>query len=94
GLFPDHITARVQRRGAPGIDYYEQMGATGYRLAARSAAAEGHDLSRVYENCADGFPVLRTALNRIADRHLFPATGDRIERLLRQVADEFTRKRH
>lgn len=89
GLFPDHITARVQRRGAPGLDYYEQLGAQGYRLAARYADAEQHGLDRVYRECADAFPALRIALNRVADRHLFPARGDRIERLLRQVTDSF-----
>ncbi len=89
GLFPDHITARVQRRGAPGLDYYEHLGAIGYRMAADYQIAQHHGLDRVYRDCADGFPVLRTALNRIADRHLFPASGERIERLLRQVADQF-----
>ena len=92
GLFPDHIAARVQRRGAPGIDYYEQLGATGYRMAADYQMARQHGLDRVYRDCADGFPALRVALNRIADRHLFPATGDRIERLLRQVSDSFELK--
>lgn len=89
GLFPDHIAARVRRRGAPGIDYYEQLGAQGYRLAARYADAERHGLDRVYRNCADTFPALRIALNRVADRHLFPVTGDRVDRLLRQISDAF-----
>lgn len=89
GVFPDHITARVQRRGAPGLTYYEAVGSTGYRLAARFEEAERQGLERLYEVCATTFPQLRVALNRIADRHLFPATGNRIERLLRQVADEF-----
>ncbi len=92
GLFPDHITARVRRRGAPGLDYYEQLGATGYRMAARMAGAQDTGLQDVYRLCADGFPALRCTLNRIADRHLFPATGDRIERLLRQVSDEFNQR--
>jgi hypothetical protein len=92
GLFPDHISARVQRRGAPGISYYEQLGAIGYRMAADYQIAQQHGLDRVYRDCADGFPALRIALNRIADRHLFPATGDRIERLLRQVSDSFVLK--
>jgi hypothetical protein len=90
GLFPDHIAARVQRRGAPGIAYYEELGAAGYRMAARFADAERHGLDRVYSECADSFPTLRVALNRVADRHIFPATGDRIERLLRQIADRFS----
>lgn len=89
GVFPDHIASRVRRRGAPGLTYYETLGATGFRMAARYADAERHGLDRVYEVCASTFPQLRIALNRIADRHLFPATGDRIDRLLRQVADRF-----
>lgn len=89
GLFPDRITARVHRRGAPGLDYYEELGAQGFRLAARHTDAQKHGLDRVYRDCADAFPALRIALNRVADRHLFPARGDRIERLLRQVSDSF-----
>ena len=89
GIFPDHITHREQRRGAPGLDYYVQLGATGYRMAARFTEAEQAGLAELYRNCADFFPALRIALNRVADRHLFPATGDRIDRLLRQVADGF-----
>jgi hypothetical protein len=89
GLFPDHITAREQRRAAPPISYYEELGSTGYRLAARFGEAEQHGVTELYRNCADFFPVLRIALNRVADRHLFPVTGDRIDRMLRQVADSF-----
>jgi hypothetical protein len=92
GLFPDHITARQQRRAAPPLSYYEELGSTGYRLAARFSEAELHGLAELYRNCADFFPALRIALNRVADRHLFPVTGDRIDRLLRQVADSFVQK--
>lgn len=92
GVFPDYIQHRGQRRGAPGLDYYEQLGSSGYRQAARSDDAAKHGLADLYRNCADFFPALRVALNRVADRHLFPATGDRIDRLLRQVADEFRKR--
>jgi hypothetical protein len=92
GLFPDHITARVHRRAAPGLEYYEELGAAGFRMAARYEDAERHGLDTVYTSCAESFPALRVALNRVADRHLFPATGDRIERLLRQVKDNFQRQ--
>ena len=92
GLFPDHISARVQRRGAPDISYYEQLGATGYRQAADFRLARQHGLDRVYRDCAETFRTLRVALNRVADRHMFPASGDRIERLLRQVMDDFEDK--
>jgi hypothetical protein len=93
GLFPDHISAREQRRAAPPLSYYEQLGSTGYRLAARYDEAEEHGIAELYRNCADFFPALRVALNRVADRHMFPVKGDRIERLLRQVADNFTQLR-
>jgi hypothetical protein len=89
GLFPDHITARVQRRGAPPIGYYERMGASGFRTAADFTAANRTGMKHVYEHAADVFPDLRIALNSIADRHLFPARGSSIERLLRQVSDSF-----
>lgn len=89
GLFPDHISARVHRRGAPDIAYYEEMGATGFRMAADCVDAENYGLDRLYRDCAQTFPALRIALNRIADRYLFPVTGDRIDRMLRQVADRF-----
>lgn len=89
GLFPDYITARVERRGAPGIQYYEELGAAGYRRAADSADAEVHGLHGIYRTCAEWFPALRVALNRVSDRYFFPAAGDSVDRLLRQVADEF-----
>jgi hypothetical protein len=92
GLFPDHIVAREQRRAAPPLSYYEELGSTGYRLAARCDEAEAHGLAELYRNCSDFFPALRVALNRVADRHLFPVTGDRIDRLLRQVADSFRQR--
>jgi hypothetical protein len=88
GLFPDYVTARVQRRGAPGLEYYEEMGVTGYRLAADSREATPYGLDALYRTCADAFPLLRHALNHIADRHLFPRFGDPVDRLLRQLADE------
>ena len=89
GLFPDYITARVQRRGAPGIEYYENLGASGYRRAADSSDAARSGMNQVYASCADAFPDLRIALNTISDRHLFPARAESMERLLRQVSDSF-----
>lgn len=89
GVFPDWITRREQRRGAPGLDYYEQLGSTGYRMAAGHTEAAQAGVAELYRNCADFFPALRVALNRVSDRHLFPVTGDRVERMLRQVADSF-----
>lgn len=91
GLFPDHITHRVRRRGAPGLDYYEQMGAVGFRTAAGSEMALRHGLGDLFVNCADRFSDVRSALNSLSDAVLFPAARDPVERLLRQVTDDFQR---
>ena len=88
GIFPDHVTYRVHRRGAPGLDYVEALGASGYRLAAESRLAEEHGLAMLYHTAAEVFPELRVALNRISDRYLFPGRGS-VDRLLRQVGDAF-----
>jgi hypothetical protein len=90
GLFPDYIAKKVQRRGAPGLGYYEEMGASGFRSAADHRDAERNGLDRVYRQCAARFTGLRIALNRVSDRHLFPARGDAVNRLLRQVSDSFS----
>jgi hypothetical protein len=92
GLFPDYVTARVERRGAPGLEYYEAMGASGFRVAAAFAEARRYGLNRLYERCAESFPHLRVSLNRIADRYMFPTHGDPVNRLLRQVADRFRQR--
>lgn len=91
GIFPDYVTARVVRRGAPGLRYFEEMGASGYRMAAATPIATEHGLDQVYRTAADAFGELRVALNRISDRYLFPGRRASIERMLRQVTDAFER---
>lgn len=87
GLFPDYVVARVHRRSAPGLIYYEDLGATGYNLASQCELADRHDLVDVYRQVAGGFRAVRRALNRISDRYFFPITPPPIDRLLRQVVD-------
>lgn len=88
GLFPDYLEARVRRRGSPPIDYYERMGATGYHLAADTRQAEGLGLDELFRDVSRRFAEVRTALNRVSDRYLWPDAGDPVSRLLRQVADQ------
>ncbi len=87
GLFPDRIVARVHRRGAPGIEYYEELGASAFRVAAETADAKRYGVGEVLSSCADAFAKLRVGLNRVSDRHLFPRRGDTVDRLLRQIVD-------
>ncbi|UCF40444.1 MAG: hypothetical protein JSW43_12040 [Gemmatimonadota bacterium] len=88
GLYPDHITAREERRGGPGLRYYEELGAQGYRLASDHRVARELDMSDIYEAAAASFRPIRIALNRLSDRMLFPHVSTP-GRLMRQVADEF-----
>src|SRR5690606_37828701 len=55
GIFPDHITHRVQRRGAPPLSYYDAMGAAGFRGAAGMDLALRHGLGDLFVRAADGF---------------------------------------
>jgi hypothetical protein len=87
GIFPDHIEARRQRKGAPGLSYYEGLGANGYRQAAAMSEADDHGLAEVYLGAADAFRTIRIALNRMSDAYFFP--GHSTSRLLRQVTDSF-----
>lgn len=89
GLFPDYLEARVQRRGAPALSYYERMGATGFRMAAETAEAESLGVEPIFRSVAHEFSGVRRALNRVADRYLWPDTANPVNRLLREVADRY-----
>jgi hypothetical protein len=89
GIFPDYVTHRVQRRGAPPLSYYDELGAAGYRMAAASGLALRHGMGDVLVNAADRFRDVRAALNSLSDTLFFPYSRDAVERLLRQVSDDF-----
>ena len=87
GCYPDFIEHRRWRRGGPDLDYYEEMGRRGFRLAADHRLAGDHGMATLYATAAERFGLLRAALNDVSDALLFP---DRYspERLMRQVTSE------
>jgi len=85
GIFPAFIESRVRRKGAPPIRYYENMGATGYTLASESPEAATLGVESIFAEVSKHFSGVRIALNRVADRHLFPSGGDPVDRVLREV---------
>lgn len=89
GLFPDFLEARVQRRGAPPASYYEQMGASGYRAASEAPEAASLGVRNVLTSMATHFAGVRSALNRLSDRHLWRGGGHPLGRLLREVGYAF-----
>jgi hypothetical protein len=92
GVFPDFLTHRVQRRGAPPISYYDEMGAAGFRSAAAMATAVRYDLGDLFLRFADEFSNVRSALNGLSDALFFPHPSDTVERVLREVSDRFHRQ--
>jgi hypothetical protein len=87
GLYPDYIESRRWRRGGPDLEYYEEMGRRGFRLAADHRLAEDHGLATLYATAAERFGLLRAALNDVSDALLFPNRYSP-ERLMRQVTSE------
>jgi len=86
GLFPDYLEARVRRRGAPSIRYYEAMGAAGYRMAADTTQARNLGVDGVLLGVAGTFQGVRESLNLLSDRYFWSSGGNPIQRLLREVA--------
>jgi hypothetical protein len=91
GIFPDFITTRVQRRGAPPITYYDEMGASGFRSAASMEIAVKQDVGELLLHFADRFADVRSALNGLSDALFFPNAGNPVERVLREVSDRMRR---
>lgn len=91
GVFPGFITHRVQRRGAPPISYYDEMGAAGFRSAASMEMAVRQDVGELFLTFADNFTDVRSALNGLSDALFFPHAGDAVERVLREVTDRYRR---
>lgn len=87
GIFPDYIEHRKWRRGGPTLDYYEEMGRRGYRMAADHRLAQHYGLAPLYLVASERFDRLRVALNHISDTLLFPGNTSP-DRLMRQVRDE------
>src|SRR5437588_5573087 len=69
GIFHEN-TQRRSLRGAPDLDFYEQIGRTNYQLVASHATARRCDLNDVFEDLAGRFRAVRLALNQLSDQLL------------------------
>lgn len=70
GIFPERIRHRVERRGAPGLCYYENLGRENYRLASDHRLARKHNLTGIFTTLSEQFVPARQALNDLGDRLL------------------------
>ncbi|CAN5757153.1 hypothetical protein BH23GEM6_BH23GEM6_25800 [soil metagenome] len=92
GVFPDHVAYRVQRRGAPPLSYYDELGVAGFRSAGQMQLAINYGLGDLFLQIADRFSDVRSALNGLSDALFFPSPKSPVERVLREVRDDFQRK--
>jgi hypothetical protein len=68
GVFPEHIRHRSERRGAPGLRYYQDLGRANYRAASEHCLAARYDLAAVFDTLAEQFEPTRLALNDLSER--------------------------
>ncbi|MEP7014975.1 MAG: hypothetical protein ABI925_06015 [Verrucomicrobiota bacterium] len=69
GIFHENTQHR-SLRGAPDIEFYEQVGRANYHMVASHATARRCELDDVFEGLADRFHDVRLALNELSDRLL------------------------
>jgi hypothetical protein len=55
------------------VSYYEALGSRGFGLASDHALAQEYGLGPVLRTAAERFPALRSALNGVSGRLLFPS---------------------
>jgi hypothetical protein len=70
GLYPEFIDRRAERRGAPGLGFYESFASRAYQNAAARPGIP--DSSRhLFGMLSEALPLARVSLNRMSDRCLF-----------------------
>ena len=69
GIFHENTQWR-SLRGAPDIEFYEQIGRTNYQLVASHETARRCELNDVFKGLADRFHDVRLALNDLSDHLL------------------------
>ena len=68
GIFPEHVLHQAQRRGAPGLRYFENLGVSNYLTASEHQLARELQLENVLGCLGDRFGQVRHALNQLSDR--------------------------
>lgn len=68
GVFPDRVRFRAERRGAPGLTYYEGLGSAQFRAASDHRLARQYELAGIFSQLAERFHETCKALNDLRDR--------------------------
>lgn len=85
GVFPSHLVRRMERRGAPGFRFYEEMGSAHFRLAGGHDLARRMDLAEVFMTLGETFHLTRLALNHLSGNLVFLETQKAVQELFREM---------
>lgn len=69
-LYPAFLHRRAERRGAPDVEYYEQVAMSHLDAAGHHALAEEFALEDVFLRLSDAFPPVRRAMNHTVREYL------------------------
>lgn len=76
GLFAERIRHRAERKGFPGMSYYEQWGRSSFEVASGSRLAREYAVDEILPAVASRFSLIRSGLNDLSSRILFLGDGD------------------
>jgi hypothetical protein len=68
GVFPQRIRYRAERKGFPGLSYYEELGRSNFRIASDHRLASRYELAPIYSTLSERFQETREALNDMSER--------------------------
>ncbi len=67
GMFAERVNAHAQRRGAPGLSFYESIGQATFLSIAQHPQAKRTQHQAIFEMLGSEFRRVRLALNHLAD---------------------------
>jgi len=67
GMFPERVHSHAQRRGAPGLSFYEAVGQSSYLNVAEHPQARRTELRAIFKLLGGEFRRVRVALNDLTD---------------------------
>jgi hypothetical protein len=85
GIFPNYLARRVERRAAPGVSFYEEMGSAHFRLAGAHDLARRMELESVFQTLGDAFHVTRLALNHLSENLVTLETQKAVQDLFKEI---------
>ena len=67
GMFAERVEAHAQRRGAPGLSFYEAIGQSSFLSAAQHPQAKRTEHHTIFAMLGNEFHLVRVALNDLAE---------------------------